>query len=316
MARKCRDYIPGALYHVMLRGNNGQPIFVDDVDRERFGWLVNDGVRRYRHRIHAYCWMNNHIHLAVQCGEASLSQVMQNLAFRYAINFNRRHGHVGHVFQGRFKAIHVNADEYLLELVRYIHLNPVRAKLCDGAADFAWSGHRAYLGELDCPWLRTDWVLAIFGRDILEARERYRAFVWAGRHEGRREEFHTRHESTLEPDADDFLRQVLAVSPKHVMGRELGAKTISNLVCDLAGLDAERLLTPSHAPEVTRVRCVATYIALTNKICTLSQLTPILGRDRTTLSRASMSVREQRADSGTFKLLDKVERYLGAAMHV
>ena len=316
MARKSRDCIPGALYHVMLRGNNGQPVFMDDVDRERFGWLAAEGVRRYRHRIHAFCWMNNHVHLALQCGEASLSEVVQNLAFRYAANFNRRHGRVGHVFQGRFKAIHVNADAYLLELVRYIHLNPVRANLCETAGDYAWSGHRAYLGETACPWLRTDWVLSMFSVNAATAREQYRDFVWHGRKEKRHEEFYKSASRGLAPVDIDFAHESMRDAPASMIGGELGARTISHLVCDLAGEDASALLSMSRSPGLNQVRHVAAYLARANKVCTLAQLVPLLGRDRTTLSRASMAFRDKRVDLPTLALLSKVEHFLSAATHV
>jgi putative transposase len=116
MARKPRLHVPSALYHVMLRGNGGQTIFFADDDWEHFEALVAEGVRRFGHRIHGYCWMSNHIHLAVQVADVPLSRSMQNLTFRYTRWVNKRQGRVGHLFQGRYKAILVEADSYLLEL--------------------------------------------------------------------------------------------------------------------------------------------------------------------------------------------------------
>jgi len=113
MARKPRIHLDGALYHVMLRGNGGQSIFLSDEDRDAFEALVAQGVSRFGHRIHAYCcWMGNHVHLAIQVAETPLSKIMQNLAFRYTRWFNRREQRIGHLFQGRFKALLVDADSY------------------------------------------------------------------------------------------------------------------------------------------------------------------------------------------------------------
>ncbi len=136
MARKPRLHIPGGLSHVMLRGNGGQDIFFSDNDRFYFQSLVEEGVKRFEHRIHAYCWMRNHVHLAIQVGEIPLSKIIQNLSFRYTRYINKKKSQIGHLFQGRYKAILIDADSYLLELVRYIHLNPVRAKLVTNPADY------------------------------------------------------------------------------------------------------------------------------------------------------------------------------------
>src|SRR3990172_6960564 len=190
MARKPRLHYVGALYHVMVRGNGGQNIFADDEDRCRFYLLLHEGREKFGHRIHAFCLMKSHVHLAIQVGEKPLSRIMQHLCFRYTQWVNSRQKKVGHLFQGRYKAIVVDADAYLAELVRYIHLNPVRAKLVKDPEKYFWSGHRAYIGQENLPWLTTDWVLSQFGRRLKSARARYGEFVQYGRKEGHRQEFH------------------------------------------------------------------------------------------------------------------------------
>ena len=190
MARKPRILIEGGFYHVMLRGNGGDAIFFSDDDRVEFERLVAEGVTRFGHRIHAYCWMTNHVHLAIQTESTPLSKIIQNLAFRYTRWVHRRQNQIGHLFQGRYKAIMVEADSYFLELVRYIHLNPVRAGLVRNPEDHFWSGHDAYLGRRHVAWLTTEWVLSQWGTRINAARARYRQFVREGVAEGRREDFH------------------------------------------------------------------------------------------------------------------------------
>ncbi len=147
MARKPRLHYPGAVYHVMARGNGGQPVFTDDEDRYRFYLFLQEGVEKFGHRIHAFCLMKNHVHLAIQVREKPLSRIMQQLCFRYTQWVNVRQKRIGHLFQGRYKAILVDADSYLAELVRYIHLNPVRARMVKTPDRYPWSGHRAYLGH-------------------------------------------------------------------------------------------------------------------------------------------------------------------------
>ena len=142
MARKARVHLPGGYYHVMLRGNGGNDIFFSDADRSRFLFLVQEGIARYEHRVHAFCLMGNHVHLLIQVGSVPLSKIMQNLSFRYTRYINKQKNIVGHLFQGRYKAIFVDADSYLLELTRYIHLNPIRAGLCAAAKDYEWSSYQ------------------------------------------------------------------------------------------------------------------------------------------------------------------------------
>jgi len=145
MARKPRIHLPGGYYHVMIRGNGGQDIFFSDKDRTRFLLLVQEGIERYRHRVHCFCLMGSHVHLLIQVGAEPLSKIIQNLSFRYTRYVNQYRQSTGHLFQGRYKAILVDADSYLLELARYIHLNPVRAGRCKAVDDYKWSSHHAYM---------------------------------------------------------------------------------------------------------------------------------------------------------------------------
>ncbi|MDD2338294.1 MAG: transposase [Geobacteraceae bacterium] len=132
MARKPRIHYPGAVYHVILRGNSGDPIFFEDRDRYRLYLILQHAVEKFRCRIHGFCFMTNPIHIVMQTGEIPLSRIMQNISIRYTkwINFTR--SRTGHLFQGRDKAFPLDADEYLHELIRYVHLNPVRVEIVPG----------------------------------------------------------------------------------------------------------------------------------------------------------------------------------------
>ena len=181
MSRPLRIGYSGALYHLTLRGNARGEIFLDDTDREIFLDVLGSVVERFGWRIHAYCLMGNHYHLLAQTPQPNLSRGMGWLNGVYTQRFNRRHERVGHVFQGRFKAILVERDSYLLELARYIVLNPVRAGLANAPEGWRWSSYRATAGEQAAPrWLSVNWILDQFGTSEMSARDRYRQFVVAG----------------------------------------------------------------------------------------------------------------------------------------
>ncbi len=180
MGRPLRIEFPGALYHVTARGNARQDIFIDDDDRQLFLGVLEQVVSRFHLLLHAYCLMDNHFHLVLETPEGNLSRAMRQLNGVYTQAFNRRHGRVGHV-QGRFKAILVERDSYLLELCRYVVLNPVRARITREPATYRWSSYRATVGLDPAPsFLSADWPLSQFGKQRANARRKYKAFVAEG----------------------------------------------------------------------------------------------------------------------------------------
>lgn len=181
MARPLRIELAGGLYHVTSRGDRREDIYLDDGDR--LGWLdtLAEVCSRFNWRCHAYCLMSNHYHVVVETPEANLSRGMRQLNGVYTQRFNRRHGMVGHLFQGRFKAILVEQDAYLLELARYVVLNPVRAGMVGDAGDWPWSSYAATSGAAPSPaWLETDWILGQFGKQRRRTQRKYVEFVAAG----------------------------------------------------------------------------------------------------------------------------------------
>ncbi|MCD6527489.1 MAG: transposase [Desulfuromonas sp.] len=184
MPRKPRIHFDGAVYHVILRGNAGQDIFTGDADRSRFLLLLQQGVERYRCMVHAYCLMDNHVHLAIQVCDIPLSKLMQVVGFRYTQYMNCKFKRTGHLFQGRFKALLIDQDNYLLQLVRYIHLNPYRARMIQHPDQYSWSSHPVYTGELTIPWLTMDWVLEQLGTERKTAILNYITFINDGVNEG------------------------------------------------------------------------------------------------------------------------------------
>lgn len=182
MARPLRIEFAGALYHVTSRGDGREDIYLDDKDREVWLEVFGEVCRRYNWVCHAYCLMSNHYHILIETPESNLSLGMRQLNGVYTQRFNRSHNRVGHVFQGRFKGILVDKESYLLELARYIVLNPVRARMVRKAEQWRWSSYRATAGiEPVKPWLNVDWLLSGFAKRRKTACERYRRLVEEGK---------------------------------------------------------------------------------------------------------------------------------------
>ena len=183
MARPLRLELSGGLYHVTSRGDGREDIYLRDEDRESWLEILGQVCERFNWVCHAWCQMGNHYHLLVETPQANLSQGMRQLNGVYTQRFNRAHERCGHVFQGRYKAILVERDSYLLELARYVVLNPLRAKMIERLEDWPWSSYPATCGQGPLPsWLQTDWILAQFGESRASAIVKYVAFV----HEGAR----------------------------------------------------------------------------------------------------------------------------------
>lgn len=181
MTRPLRIEYPDAFYHITSRGNERRVIFRNREDREKFISFLQSASERYQALIALYCLMDNHYHLLLETPLGNLSAILHHINAGYTSYFNRKHGRVGHLFQGRFKAILVEKDVYALELSRYIHLNPVRAAIVKRPEDYPWSSYRIYIGkEKGFQFLETNTVLAYFGKDRGKARVKYRQFVEEG----------------------------------------------------------------------------------------------------------------------------------------
>ncbi|GAB1233764.1 hypothetical protein UT5_01570 [Ferrigenium sp. UT5] len=184
MSRPLRIEFAGALYHVTSRGDGREDIFLDDADRELFLEVLEEVGERFNWTLHAYCLMDNHYHLLLETPDSNLAKGMRHLNGVYTQRFNRKHKRVGHVFQGRYKAIIVQKQTYLLELARYIVLNPVRARMVRAARDWPWSSYRATATMAATPpWLATDWILSAFSDKRSAAIERYKAFIAEGKNQ-------------------------------------------------------------------------------------------------------------------------------------
>jgi putative transposase len=206
MTRPLRLEYPGAVYHVMSRGHERSAIFREDGDREKFHSVLGAVVGDERWELHGYCLMSNHYHLLVETPEGRLSRGVKALNGRYAQWFNWRHGRRGHLLESRFRSVLVQKDSHLMELLRYIVLNPVRAGLVERAGDWKWSSYRATAGMSEAPeWMAVDWTLSQFARRRTAARRAFRRFVAEAKGSGK--EIETEEKSGCYGD-QEFRQQI------------------------------------------------------------------------------------------------------------
>jgi len=276
MPRSPRLHVPGGLYHVILRGNHQQRLFDRDTDYYAFEDLLARALTRYDARVHAYCWMANHVHLAAQVGNARLGRLVQAVSSVYARRKQRTVTTTGHFFERRYRATLVDTDAYWLALVRYIHRNPVEAGIVSDPADYRWSSHRCYLGQTGRDWLTTGPTLAMFGKPN-EAIAAYSRFV-----EG------TVCEETLgglppSPAASaDLLPGFEFLGP-----RQEGPRSLEQVVLEVAAqLDIDHTLlgSPSRDPRLVRARIEIARRALAAGVASLTAVAVRLGRSPSTLS--------------------------------
>lgn len=298
MARKPRLHIPGGFYHVILRGNGGQDIFYEDTDRTRFFLLLQEGTERFYFRLHCFCLMNNHVHLVIQVGEIPLSRIIQNLSFRYTKYINKKKKRVGHLFQGRYKAILVDADSYLLELVRYIHSNPVRASIVNNPLEYPWSSYPSYIGTQDMPFLTTSLVLGQFAKTEKIARRKFAEFVEQGTGEGHRKDLYSGiHDSRILGD-DRFAESVLS---RKIITNKANLDDVIRYICKKSGLTEKELASPSRKRKPAELRGVIGWLARQLEVASLSDVAIRFNRDLATVSRAVRNIEEQQLKSKELK---------------
>jgi putative transposase len=296
MPRKARIDAPGALHHIIARGIARKKVFDDDVDRDFFLERLGTIVQESRTRCFAWALIPNHFHLLLKTGAIPIATVMKRLLTGYAMRYNRRHKRFGHLFQNRYKSILCQEDSYLLELVRYIHLNPLRAGLVDDmkALDrYAYSGHSVLMGRVKAEWQDTAYIAGLFDGQLSNARRRYRSFVQKGIADGKRDDLvggglirsvggWTAVKALRKTDAfqkgderilgdGDFVQSVL-VEAKEAYERKyrLAANGLSldEIACRAAkiiGIDPKQAWARGKQPKVVQARSLLCYWA-TNEL--------------------------------------------------
>ncbi len=309
MARLPRLHVPGGFYYVLLRGNGSAPIFYDTEDRYEFSRLVAHALRRSRAHMHAYCWMANHVRFAVQISDVPLGRLVQRIAAPHSRRIHRKLRRSGHLFERSYRALLIDADKYLPGLVRHIHLTAVRSGLVADAADYAWSGHRAYLKLAKVPWLTTNVVLKMLGRRAGNPIEAYRKFV---RDADEREDIACfEHRSTQEPRVlgDERFISSLALRSRPRLRKKVGS--IDQLIDGVARfLEVSRadMLSASRRRRLSLARALVTWHAIHNRMATLSEMARRLDRDPSTLLVGVERYRVHRPDLFTETMAGMIDR--------
>ena len=261
MACKPRVHFPGALYHVISRGNQRQDIFLDDKDLKTFLSYLSEYKARYPLHLYAYSLMKNHVHLLLEVEGTPLSKIMQSLLFRYTRYFNKRYGKVGHLFQGRYKAILCDKDAYLLELVRYIHLNPIRAKVVTDPERYLWTSHLSYLGKVKDGLIEEDFVLGQFGERKSLARRRYRRFLLEELHSGHQEKYYEVKDQRFLGE-DSFIDRIeVEKGDRENVVYDIPIEVIAQKVSRTTGIARSRLYSLTRSREGAHGRSMVAYLA-------------------------------------------------------
>ena len=297
MARPLRIEYPGAVYHVVCRGNNRQNVFKDDRDRNRYLEKLVHYCEVKEVELLCYCLLSNHIHVLLETPEGNLSKMMQPFQTSYTVYFNRRHGRSGHVFEQRYKAFLVDKNNYLLQVSRYIHRNPVEAKLVERPQDYRWSSYGAYVGRGRVRSLTTATVLEQLGAKQREQIRRYREYVESTPAEGVKDEAPPTIKQVIIGD-EEFAEQVLKKRPLAVVvERAYTLRDVEKAICQATQIDREELVRPQRTPPVNRARQLFMYLARRHTEASLREIAQRLRvRDISTVShgekRITMSLRD------------------------
>lgn len=288
MARKPRIDFPGAFYHVIARGNRRAPLFHDMADYTAYLHRLE----RYRQRdsltLHAYVLMNNHVHLLLETGPQSLARTMQTLQGTYSQYYNRRYDKIGHVFQGRYQAILCDREAYLLELVRYLHLNPARIRTPLSPWTYPWSSHAAYLGRASPVQVTTAAVLGALHRQIGPARQAYRRLMQEGLALGHQDQFYETVDQRFLGDErfiEEADRRTAATSEVTVRPRRMAFGALLSAVAEAYAVTPRELLAPGRQRALVPARAMLVSLARDWSQLTVRELGRRLHRDPSMISR-------------------------------
>jgi REP element-mobilizing transposase RayT len=281
---------------------------LDEKDLQRFLTYLSGYKKRFSFRLYAYALMKNHLHLLIEVEEIPLSRIMQSLLFGYAGYFNRRYREVGHLFQGRYKAILCEKDAYLLELVRYIHLNPVRAKIVKKPEDYAWTGHLSYLGKGAEHLIDEGFVLEQFSDNRSLSRRRYRQFVWEGISSGHEEKYYQVKDQRY-LGGESFIDRV-ETKRKQLEDwvYDIPLEVLSHEVSRAVGITESKMQSATRDRGGVRGRSIVAYLARKIAGYTVKEIANYFKRSAVTIGEGIVKVEELvREDKSFEKALKRME---------
>jgi len=282
MPRERRLNILYAFYHVILRGNGGQKIFFRNEDYYFFYSLIEKSKEDFDFNIHGFCCMSNHVHLIIEIKEVQLSKIIHKIAFRYAQYLNKIQDRKGHLFQGRYKAYLINTDQYLLTALRYIHLNPVRAKIIAFPDKYMWSSHNVYLKKYALVWLTTEKILSYF-KSSLNDISSYEKYILAG------------------------IGKEKSDRNKLIINKDDNLPCLIEKCCDFFKIKKEALLDQKQNIELINYKKIIAALVDENSNLSLKDLASYLGKSLPTIS---LYVKKTKNDSVLKKILSKLKDWL------
>ena len=277
MPRPLRVHVPGGFYHVTLRGNHGQKIFFRPAHRRILECIVREAIARFDARVHAYCWMTNHIHLLIQVGESELSRIMLRIASRYARFVQARLDTTGHLFERRYHAVLVDEDAYLLTLLRYIHQNPLKAGMVNSLTNYPWSSHHAYAGTRRQSWVTTQFALGMLHTEYRAAVSAYLQIVGA-----------PVASADLEPHRDDPRilgddRFLLRFRQSHTVRSMRSLDDLMAEACTRFAIDQQRLQSPGKERAGASARAWLAHQAVALRVATICEVARRLDRHESSI---------------------------------
>ena len=311
MSRKPRVEFAGAFYHVISRGNQRQTIFHSDADRGYYLDRLEHYRERYGFTLYAYVLMTNHVHLLVETGRVPLSKVMQGLQFTYTRYYNRKYDKVGHLFQGRYKAILCDRESYLLELVRYLHLNPARMRHPVDPWRYRWSSHGAYVGKGSAVKVETSLMLGQLGKVVGRARRAYLRFMAEGRDLGHQVNYYQIVDQRFLGD-ERFVERIDQRSHREreieVPGPRANFSDLVRLLAQECGAEVQDLVRAGRKRQWVRARSMLVYLARQWGGMSVKELGRRLHRDPSIVSRlyaAYAASRDTKAEARLAKQLQQ-----------
>jgi putative transposase len=272
-------------YHVTLRGNHRQNIFFAPVDRQLLDEIIAEVLDRFKARLHAYCYMTNHLHALIQVSEVPLGRLMLRIAGRYARTIQSALHTTGHLFEKRYHPILVDADTYLLELLRYIHLNPVRARMVAKPEDYPWSSHLTYLGKCVQPWIHTDFALSMFHSERAQAVHAYQRFInQQGAQSGASPFVECNSNDRRILGTDDFAGRMLGEAWRPRSRKPL--EQIIEEACAKFNVTVAQLCSTSRSQCLVKVRAWITHQAVSTRVCSIAAVARQLARNESSLRHA------------------------------
>jgi len=313
MARKPRIEFPGAFYHVIARGNNKQRIFINDDDYKYFLERLGQYRERFNFTLYAYVLMPNHIHLLIETDKFPLSRIMQALQFTYTQNFNRRHKKTGHLFQGRYKAILCQKESYLLELIRYIILNPVRGRLIKKPVDWRWSSYYDIFKIKENHIVSLNDVLKLFGNKPQQATNALHKHINDGLPADHNKSYYKLKDQRILGE-DEFAQAALKLGDS-VSGDfeyyDVAIEDLVKIVAEMMGLETGQVLSFSRERLGAKARGVVAYISKTMCGKTAKVVSKYFGRSEPVLSKSIRHIESEINEMGELeKILQGVTKFI------